>query len=91
MQKSRSILLSPDARVYTRPQLEIYADDVKCSHGAAVGQLDEQAVYYMRQRGLDTATARRLQLEGFASEITSRAYCGAELIERTVLERLEKI
>lgn len=71
-QQSRNILLGEGARIFTRPQLEIYADDVRCSHGATLGQLDPEALLYMRQRGLSLAEARRLQLEGFIADITSR-------------------
>lgn len=68
-QTSRNVLLAPEARIQTLPQLEIYADDVKCSHGATVGQMNEEQIYYMRQRGLSDADARRLQLGGFMQEI----------------------
>ena len=68
-QQSRNVLLSPTARIQTQPQLEIYADDVKCSHGATVGQMNEEQIYYMRQRGLSEENARRLQLGGFVGEI----------------------
>lgn len=71
-QQSRNILLSEQARITTLPQLEIYADDVRCSHGATVGQLDSEAVLYMRQRGLSEAQARRLQIEGFVDEVVQR-------------------
>lgn len=71
-QQSRNIQLSETAKVYTEPQLEIYADDVKCSHGATVGQMDEEAVYYMRQRGLSEADAKRLQLFGFVNDVISK-------------------
>lgn len=71
-QQSRNILLSPTARIDAKPQLEIYADDVRCSHGATVGQQDENAILYMRQRGLSEQEARRLQIEGFVNDITSR-------------------
>ncbi len=71
-QQSRNILLSPEARIQTQPQLEIYADDVKCSHGATVGQMNEEQIYYMRQRGLSEADARRLQLGGFMQEILDK-------------------
>ena len=54
------MLLSDTARITTMPQLEIYADDVKCSHGATVGQMDADAILYMRQRGLSEAQARRV-------------------------------
>lgn len=70
-QQNRNILLSPDATADTRPQLEIYADDVKCSHGATVGELDRDALFYLRSRGLDTPLARRIMLEAFASEAFS--------------------
>ena len=71
-QQSRNMLLGDKARIITSPQLEIYADDVKCSHGAAIGQMNDDAVYYMRQRGLSEAEARGLQLSGFVNEIVSR-------------------
>lgn len=75
-QQSRNVLLSETARIVTRPQLEIYADDVKCTHGATVGQMDDEAVLYMRQRGLSETQARRLQIEGFIGEVIRR--CGIE-------------
>lgn len=68
-QQSRNVLLAPTARIQTQPQLEIYADDVKCSHGATVGQMNEEEIYYMRQRGLSEEDARRLQLGGFVQSI----------------------
>ena len=71
-QQSRNLLLGREARIATRPQLEIYADDVKCTHGATVGQRDDDAVLYMRQRGLSEAQARALQVEGFVGDVVSR-------------------
>lgn len=71
-QQNRNLLLSDGAQANTKPQLEIYADDVKCAHGATVGQLDENAVFYLRARGLDEAQARALLTEAFASEIVDR-------------------
>lgn len=71
-QQSRNVLLSPEARIQTLPQLEIYADDVKCSHGATVGQMNEEQIYYMRQRGLSEVDARRLQLGGFMQDILDK-------------------
>ena len=68
-QSSKNILLSADAKVNAKPQLEIFADDVKCSHGATIGQLDEEPVFYLRSRGLDEATAKQLLLQAFAVEI----------------------
>lgn len=67
-QLSRNVVLG-EARIESKPQLEIYADDVRCSHGATVGQLDEQAILYMRQRGLSLQMAQRLQIEGFVSDV----------------------
>lgn len=68
-QTNRNILLSKDAKVRTRPQLEIYADDVKCSHGATIGQLDESAMFYMRQRGIPQKEARLLLMYAFTADI----------------------
>lgn len=67
-----SMELSDGARIVAQPQLEIYADDVKCTHGATVGQIDTDAILYMRQRGLSESQARKLQMEGFAADIVSR-------------------
>lgn len=68
-QENHNILLSAGARAETRPQLEIYADDVECSHGATVGSLDDNALFYMRSRGIPEAEARRLQLVSFLSPV----------------------
>lgn len=67
-QSNRNILLNTGARTYSKPQLEIHADDVKCSHGATVGQLNEEMLFYMQARGIDARTAQRLILSGFAKE-----------------------
>ena len=72
-QSNRNLLLSEHAEVDTKPQLEIYADDVKCSHGATVGQLDENQIFYLRARGMDEAAARSLLTFAFAEEIVRRA------------------
>lgn len=69
LQENHNIVLSDKARIDTRPQLEIYADDVKCNHGATIGRLDPEAIYYMRQRGIGIQAAKRLQIEGFIDEI----------------------
>ena len=82
-QLSRNVAMGK-ARINTKPQLEIYADDVRCSHGATVGQLDEQAVLYMRQRGLSLEMAQRLQIEGFVSDVVLHSTieeCRDELVE----------
>jgi Fe-S cluster assembly protein SufD len=71
-QSNKNLLLSREARVDTKPQLEIYNDDVKCSHGATVGQLDEEELFYLISRGLHTDLARNLLTYGFAEEIVER-------------------
>lgn len=68
-QANHNLLLGDDARVSTLPQLEIYADDVKCSHGATVGRLNEEELFYMQSRGISREAARRLQQIAFAAEI----------------------
>ncbi len=69
IQKNRNLLLSADALINTKPQLEIFADDVRCTHGATVGQLDKDALFYLRSRGLAAELARSLMIYAFASEI----------------------
>ena len=71
-QSNHNLLLSQNAEIDTKPQLEIFADDVKCSHGATVGQLDERAVHYVRSRGLGEAAARALLTFGFAEDALAR-------------------
>ena len=67
-QLSRNLVLSPRAAIDTKPELEIYADDVQCSHGAAIGDLDEAALFYLRARGIPNDEARRMLIEAFAME-----------------------
>jgi Fe-S cluster assembly protein SufD len=74
-QSNRNLLLSEHAEVDTKPQLEIYADDVKCSHGATVGQLDAEQIYYLRSRGMDDAAARALLTFAFAEDVVTRVSC----------------
>ena len=71
-QTNRNICLTREARMFTQPQLEIYADDVKCSHGATVGQLDDKAMFYMRQRGIPEAEARMMLMQAFVGEVIGR-------------------
>jgi Fe-S cluster assembly protein SufD len=71
-QTNRALLLSDNASINTKPQLEIFADDVKCTHGAAIGQLDEDALFYLRARGLTFFEARDLLIHAFAGEILER-------------------
>jgi Fe-S cluster assembly protein SufD len=71
-QTSRSLMLSNDAVIDAKPQLEIFADDVKCTHGAAVGKIDEDSLHYMRSRGISIDEARKMLTLGFARQITRR-------------------
>lgn len=69
LQTNRNILASPNARIFTRPQLEIYCDEVKCNHGATVGQLDENAIFYMRSRGIPLPVARLMLMQAFMADV----------------------
>ena len=71
-QTNKALLLSEDAQINTKPELEIFADDVKCTHGATVGQLDADAMFYLRARGLGLDQARRVLIHAFASDLLSR-------------------
>ncbi len=71
-QTNKNLLLSQDAVINTKPQLEIYADDVKCTHGSTIGQLDQDAMFYLRSRGIGLPAARSLLTYAFASELVSR-------------------
>ena len=71
-QNNANLLLSDDAEIDTKPELEIYADDVKCSHGATVGQLDQDMLFYLRSRAIDEETARSLLTYAFADEVISK-------------------
>ena len=86
-QLNRNIELG-GGKVVSEPQLEIYADDVKCSHGSTVGQLDEQAIYYMRQRGISQASAERLLLEGFVGDVVAK--CDVAPLAEILYEALQK-
>ncbi len=84
-QSNHNLLLSQHAEIDTKPELEIYADDVKCSHGTTVGQLDDNALYYLRTRGLDKRTATELLVRAFATDIISRLPVKAALAAITSL------
>ena len=71
-QTNRALLLSDEATMNSNPQLEIFADDVKCTHGAAVGQLDEEAMFYLRARGLSEKDARDMLIHAYAGEVLER-------------------
>jgi Fe-S cluster assembly protein SufD len=87
-QKNQNILLTNEAKMNTKPQLEIYADDVKCSHGATVGQLDQEALFYMRSRGIGEQEARMLLMFAFALEITDNI--GVEKLRERISELVNK-
>ena len=91
-QLNKNLLLSKDAHVDTKPQLEIFADDVKCSHGATVGQLEEDELFYLRSRGLKTETARALLTFGFAEDVISKIKIASvrKQLDRIVLTRLQQ-
>lgn len=92
-QQNHNIVLSDRAKINTRPQLEIYADDVKCNHGATVGRLDPDALYYMRQRGIPIDAARRLQLTGFAEDVVKIEDFGdiQAIVNQKIVHKLERI
>ena len=71
-QANRNIVATDTARIYTKPQLEIYCDDVKCSHGTAIGQLDQDAIFYMQQRGIPVDQARTLLMQAFMSDVIDK-------------------
>jgi Fe-S cluster assembly protein SufD len=89
-QSSANLLLSDDAVVDAKPQLEIYADDVKCTHGATIGQLDESALFYLRTRGIPEAQARNILIRAFAGDITNRIRLEGvrERVDALLAERL---
>ena len=91
-QTNRALLLSDDATINSNPQLEIFADDVKCTHGAAVGQLDEEALFYLQARGLDRAAARDMLLHAFAGEVLEGLKIPAlrEQVEANFFTRLRR-
>ena len=90
-QSNKNLLLSNDARVDTKPQLEIYNDDVKCAHGATVGQLEDEELFYLLSRGISQKLAKNLLTYGFAEEIINKI--GIEAIKKdldeAVLNRLD--
>lgn len=84
-QANHNLLLSQEARIDTRPQLEIYADDVQCSHGATIGRMDQDGLFYMRSRGISVAEAKMLQQMAFVQDVLSKVKT------RPIRERLENM
>ncbi len=91
-QTNKNLLLSEEATVDTKPQLEIYADDVKCTHGATVGQLSDESIFYLRSRGIGAQTARRMLIHAFAGEIIERVRHAParEELDSLLWDRLEQ-
>ncbi len=92
-QDNKALLLSDDAKVNTKPQLEIFADDVKCSHGATVGQLDEEAIFYLRSRGIPQEKAQSMMQYAFASDVFEYIPIASvrEKIDHTIFERFKTL
>ncbi len=90
-QTNKNLLLSDDATADTKPQLEIYADDVKCTHGATIGQLNHESIFYLRSRGMSLDTAKQMLIHAFAGEIIERIKCepARAVIDKLVWDRLE--
>jgi Fe-S cluster assembly protein SufD len=88
-QSNKNILLSDDGTINTKPQLEIYADDVKCSHGTSTGKLDEDKIFYLRARGLSEDSAKKLLMHAFASEVVENIKIEElkEYVEEKITER----
>jgi Fe-S cluster assembly protein SufD len=91
-QTNKALLLSPDAQINTKPQLEIFANDVECTHGAAVGQMDDDALFYLRARGIPLAEARALLVQAFAGDVLNRVALQPvrDQAERELLRQLSK-
>ncbi len=92
-QSCKNVVLSPDARMNTKPQLEIFADDVKCSHGTTTGQLDEEALFYMRSRGIPRAEAMGLLMFAFCEDVVSQIRIEPirEYLEGLIAEKLGSV
>ena len=90
-QTNRNLLLSENAVIDTKPQLEIFADDVKCTHGATIGQLSDEALFYLRSRGIGAEHARRMLIHAFASDVVGRLTIPAlrEQLDQLLTERFE--
>jgi Fe-S cluster assembly protein SufD len=92
-QSNANLLLSPKARVDTKPQLEIFADNVKCSHGATVSQLEADEVFYLQSRGIDPEQARQWLTYAFAAEVIEQvgiqsiqSYCEQQVLQQTGMQ-----
>jgi Fe-S cluster assembly protein SufD len=90
-QSNKNILLSDDGTINTKPQLEIYANDVKCSHGTSTGKLDEDKIFYLRARGLSEASAKKMLMHAFASEVVEKITLNElrDYVEEKISKRFE--
>ncbi len=87
-QNNSNIILTPKAKINSQPFLEIYADDVKCSHGTSTGQLDQEAMFYMRQRGISKANARILLMYAFAAEVSN--HIGNDMLHEHIDDMIKR-
>jgi Fe-S cluster assembly protein SufD len=92
-QTNRNLLLSDNARIDTKPQLEIHADDVKCTHGATIGQIEEEQLFYLRSRGFTEAAARNMLLYAFAAECLDRMKepAARDFVAKLIADRLVEL
>ncbi|MCC7460562.1 MAG: SufD family Fe-S cluster assembly protein, partial [Proteobacteria bacterium] len=92
-QMNQNLLLSTTAKVNTAPQLEILADDVKCAHGATIGKLDEDQIFYLRSRGIDSATSKQMLVSSYEAEVISEITIpdGAEELERKLARKIGNV
>lgn len=92
-QSNKNLLLSKKAKINTKPQLEIFADDVKCSHGATVGQLDEQSMFYLQSRGINKSVAKSILIKAFASDVLEKVNDDLlrEKLNHHILEKLHQV
>ncbi|MGH9350995.1 MAG: SufD family Fe-S cluster assembly protein, partial [Terriglobia bacterium] len=90
IQSNKNLLLSDEAVINTKPELQILADDVRCTHGATIGQLDEDAIFYLRARGIGLEAARHLLTRAFANDVIHRIEFAParERLEARLLQRL---
>jgi Fe-S cluster assembly protein SufD len=90
-QSNKNILLSDEGTINTKPQLEIYANDVKCSHGTSTGKLDEDKIFYLRARGLSEASAKKMLMHAFASEVVEKITLNElrDYVEEKISKRFE--
>jgi Fe-S cluster assembly protein SufD len=91
-QSNKNILLTDTASIDTKPQLEIWADDVKCSHGSSTGKLDEEQLFYLRTRGIDEESARALLIYAFANDVSEKVQMAGirSIIDKLIQEKLKQ-